>query len=143
MAPCLGPNFNMNFDGEVWLSNVSVAPGHTTNFVIDMEKRTCQHSVMDKASVEFPTTHPYRQGMAGTRYNYLMGNDRPGQNLPYRDVIKVFPAYVYLIVLLNILKQAFGILLKLISRELVLGGCEVGFQDSHRQFRVIPRLTTK
>jgi len=87
-APCLGPKFNMTFENEVWLSNVGVAPGQTTNFTIDLEKRTCEHSVVDKASVEFPTTHPYRNGMVGTRYNYLMANDRPGENLPYRDVVK-------------------------------------------------------
>ena len=79
----------MTFENEVWLSNVGVAPGQTTNFTIDLEKRTCEHSVVDKASVEFPTTHPYRNGMVGTRYNYLMANDRPGENLPYRDVVKV------------------------------------------------------
>ena len=89
IAPCLGPKFNMDFDSELWLSNASVAPGHTTSFTIDLEKKTCKHSVMDKASVEFPTTHPYRNGVIGTRYNYLMANDRPGQNLPYRDVVKV------------------------------------------------------
>ena len=89
MAACLGPKFNMDFDSEVWLSNVSVAPGRVTNFVIDLEKKKCQHEIADRASVEFPTTHPYRNGMLGTRYNYLMANDRPGENLPYMDVVKV------------------------------------------------------
>eukprot|EP00795_Rhopilema_esculentum_P003089 gene3089-1377_t len=87
-APCLGPKFNMDFDSEVWLSNTSVAPGKVTNFVIDLNSKTCKHEIKDDASVEFPTSHPYRQGLSGTRYNYLMANDRPGENIPYRDVIK-------------------------------------------------------
>ena len=79
----------MDFDSELWLSNTSVAPGKVTNFVIDLNSKTCKHEIVDNASVEFPTTHPYRQGLSGTRYNYLMANDRPGENIPYRDVVKV------------------------------------------------------
>ena len=79
----------MDFDNEVWLSNTSVAPGCLRSFTINIEKKTCENAIVDEASVEFPTIHPYRNGMYGTKFNFLMANDRPDQNLPYRDVVKV------------------------------------------------------
>ena len=86
---CLDTNFDMTFDSEVWLSNTSVSPGLAYSFTIDLASKCCTRTQIDRASVEFPSTHPYRHGMCGTRYNYFMACDRPGFNLPYRDVVKV------------------------------------------------------
>ena len=88
-AVCLDTNMDMTFDSEVWLSNTSVAPGRMFNYTIDLNSQTCSRVQADSASVEFPSTHPYRHGQRGTRYSYLMANARPSQNLPYRDVVKV------------------------------------------------------
>ncbi|XP_031554607.1 uncharacterized protein LOC116291575 [Actinia tenebrosa] len=87
-AVCLGTNFDMTFDHKIWLSNASVSPGRVYNFHIDLTSKKCTRVLADHASVEFPNTHPYRHGVLGTRFNYLMANDRPGQNLPYRDIVK-------------------------------------------------------
>ena len=61
-AVCLGPKFNMEFEDEIWLSNASVAPGQIYSFKIDLAANRCERSTHpeDSASVEFPTTHPYR-----------------------------------------------------------------------------------
>ena len=88
-AVCLGTKFDMTFDSKIWLSNTSVSPGLVYNYTIDLANEQCTRTQVDRASVEFPTTHPYRNGMTGTRFNYLMACDRPGFNLPYRDVVKV------------------------------------------------------
>ena len=88
-AVCLGTKFDMTFDSKIWLSNTSVSPGLVYNYTIDLTNEQCTRTQVDRASVEFPTTHPYRNGMTGTRFNYLMACDRPGFNLPYRDVVKV------------------------------------------------------
>ncbi len=79
----------MNFDQEIWLSNTSVAPGKLRKFTINVDEKVCEDTIVDESSCEFPTTHPYRNGFAGTRFNYVMANARTGQNLPYRDVVKV------------------------------------------------------
>ena len=79
----------MSFDKKIWLSNASVSPGLAYKFTIDLATNRCTRSQVDRASVEFPTTHPYRNGITGTRFNYLMACDRPGCNLPFRDVVKV------------------------------------------------------
>ena len=79
----------MSFDQGIWLSNASVAPGQVYNFTIDLKTKTCVREQADKASVEFPSVHPYRQGLSGTRYSFLMANDRGGQTIPYRDIVKV------------------------------------------------------
>ena len=88
-AVCLDTNFDMTFDSKVWLSNSSVSPGLAYNFTVDLASKRSSRTQIDHASVEFPTTHPYRHGMKGSSYNYFMANDRPGCNLPYRDVVKV------------------------------------------------------
>ena len=91
-AVCLPPNFDMEYCAdEACLSNASVAPGKVYGFTLHLDTRTCVSSKgpMDPASVEFPTTHPYRHGHTNTRYSYLMASDR-GCNVPYRDVVKVF-----------------------------------------------------
>lgn len=88
-AVCLDTKFDMTFDSEIWLSNTSVSPGLAYKFTIDLDSKRCTRTQIDRASVEFPSTHPYRHGMRGTRYNYFMACDRPGFNLPYRDVVKV------------------------------------------------------
>ena len=90
-AVCLDTNFDMTFDNEVWLANASVSPGLAYSFTIDLASKCCTRTQIDRACVEFPSTHPYRHGMSGTRYNYFMACDRPGFNLPYRDVVKVRP----------------------------------------------------
>ena len=61
-AVCLGPKFNMEFENDIWLSNTSVAPGLVYSFKIDLSADKCERSTQpeDPASVEFPTTHPYR-----------------------------------------------------------------------------------
>ena len=61
-AVCLGPKFNMEFENKIWLSNASVAPGLIYSFKIDLSNNNCERSSQpeDPASVEFPTTHPYR-----------------------------------------------------------------------------------
>ena len=90
-AVCLGPKFNMTFEKEIWLSNASVAPGNVYQFTLDFGSGVCERSAQpeDSASVEFPTTHPYRHGFPNTRYSYLMASAREGYGLPYRDVVKV------------------------------------------------------
>lgn len=88
-AVCLGTKFDMSFVGDMWLGNTDVAPGRMHKFTLDLGKRTCEGHLSDCASVEFPTVHPYRHGLVGGRYSYLMASDREGQNLPYRDVVKV------------------------------------------------------
>ena len=88
-AVCLDTKFDMTFDSKIWLSNTSVAPGRAFNYTINLSAKTCTRVQADRASVEFPSTHPYRHGLSGTRYSYFMANDRPGQNLPYRDIVKV------------------------------------------------------
>ena len=79
----------MTFDSKVWLSNASVSPGLAYKFTIDLAASHCTRTQVDRASVEFPSTHPYRNGMQGTRFNYFMASDRPGFNLPFRDIVKV------------------------------------------------------
>ena len=79
----------MTFAGRIWLGSTDVAPGRMHTFKLDLDKRTCEGRMSDRASVEFPTVHPYRHGAVGSRYSYLMASDRKGQNLPYRDVVKV------------------------------------------------------
>lgn len=88
-AVCLDTRLDMSFDKKIWLSNASVSPGLAYKFTIDLATNRCTRSQVDRASVEFPTTHPYRNGITGTRFNYLMACDRPGCNLPFRDVVKV------------------------------------------------------
>lgn len=88
-AVCLDTKFDMTFDSEIWLSNTSVSPGLAYKFTIDLDTKRCTRTQIDRASVEFPSMHPYRHGMRGSRYNYFMACDRPGFNLPYRDVVKL------------------------------------------------------
>ena len=64
--------------------------GQIWNFKLDLANRKCStDGAADRASVEFPTAHPYRHGRKGSRYSYLMASDRNNCNLPYRDVVKV------------------------------------------------------
>eukprot|EP00118_Oscarella_pearsei_P017511 m.174087 g.174087 ORF g.174087 m.174087 type:complete len:477 (+) comp39103_c0_seq1:37-1467(+) len=90
IAVCLGPRFDMTFDQKMWLSNVSAAPGRLFKFHVDLTAtdKKCIGRQVDAASVEFPTVNPYRNGQKSGRYSYLMANDRAGENLPYRDVVK-------------------------------------------------------
>lgn len=88
-AVCLGTKFDMRFAKGMWLGNTDVAPGRMHRFTLDLGKRTCEGEIADRANVEFPTVHPYRHGLVGGRYSYLMASDREGQDLPYRDVVKV------------------------------------------------------
>jgi len=68
-----------------------IGVGLVCSFKLDLNKKVCtSYGAVDRASVEFPTTHPYRHGMEGTRYSYLMASDRKNCNLPYRDVVKVW-----------------------------------------------------
>ena len=79
----------MSFDGEITLSNASVSPGRLFKFHVDVKNCVCKQELADPASVEFPTVHPFRHGLPSSRYSYLMASDRPGYNLPYRDIVKV------------------------------------------------------
>lgn len=87
-AVCYDTKFNMKFDREIVLSNASVSPGHLFKFVINIKNCVCSQELADPASVEFPTMHPFRHGLPSSRYNYLMASNRPGYNLPYRDIVK-------------------------------------------------------
>ena len=84
---CLDEKMTMAFTQGAWLSNTDVCPGHLFHVTLNLRKKTCQRKLIDGASSEFPTTHPYRHGVQGTRYVYLMANSR--NKLPYQDVIKV------------------------------------------------------
>ena len=88
-AVCLDTNFDMTCDSEVWLTNASVSPGLAYSFTIDLWSKCCTRTQIDRASVEFSSTHPYRHEMCGKGFNYFMACNRPGFNLPYRDVVKV------------------------------------------------------
>eukprot|EP00794_Sanderia_malayensis_P020118 gene20118-22089_t len=88
VAPCYEEKFKMDFENGMWLSNASVAPGKLRQFTINIDEKTCVDKVVDEASCEFISIHPYRHGFQGTNFNYLMANDRQGQNVPFRDVIK-------------------------------------------------------
>ena len=94
-AVCLGTKFDMRFARDMWLGNTDVAPGQMHRFTLDLGKRTCEGEIADRANVEFPTVHPYRHGLVGGRYSYLMASDRKGQYLPYRDVVKVRGSYTH------------------------------------------------
>ena len=90
-AVCLPPKFDMTYCAdEACLTNASVAPGKVHSFTLHLDTGKCVGSKgpVDPASVEFPTTHPYRHGRSNSRYSYLMASDR-GCNVPYRDVVKV------------------------------------------------------
>ena len=76
---------------KVIVSGKIIGVGLVCSFKLDLDKKVCtSYGAVDRASVEFPTTHPYRHGMEGTRYSYLMASDRKNCNLPYRDVVKVW-----------------------------------------------------
>ena len=78
--------------------NLLVCTGQIWNFKLDLAKRKCStDGAADRASVEFPTAHPYRHGKKGSRYSYLMASDRYNCNLPYRDVVKVCCVCVYVL----------------------------------------------
>ncbi|XP_065186403.1 apocarotenoid-15,15'-oxygenase-like [Sycon ciliatum] len=87
-AVCLDTKFNMEFGCKYWLSNAHVSPGVVKHFMVDLKSGVCKAKKADRASVEFPTTHPYRHGHNGCRFSYLMASDREGHNMPYRDVVK-------------------------------------------------------
>ena len=42
---------------------------------------------IDRSACEFPATNPWRHGRP-ERFLYLMANDREGQRLPFRDLVK-------------------------------------------------------
>ena len=56
-AVCLDTKFDMTFDSEIWLSNTSVSPGLAYKFTIDLDSKRCTRTQIDRASVEFPSTH--------------------------------------------------------------------------------------
>ena len=87
---CFDEKMTMDFIQRMWLGNTDVSPGHLFHVTLNFKQKTCQRKLIDGASSEFPTTHPYRHGVQGTRYVYLMANSR--NKLPYQEVIKVrFP----------------------------------------------------
>ncbi|XP_057315890.1 apocarotenoid-15,15'-oxygenase-like isoform X2 [Hydractinia symbiolongicarpus] len=85
---CLDEKFNMTFAKGVWLSNTDVSPGLTFNYTLNLSTRKSSRTQIDSASAEFPSSHPYRNGQTGTKFIYLMANDR-NEMIPYRDLVKL------------------------------------------------------
>jgi len=83
---CLDEKFNMEFKG-MFLSNNDVSPGQLNDVRINLKSKSCENLKIDRSSSEFPSTHPYRHGVTGTRYVYLMANDK--ERVPFTDVIKI------------------------------------------------------
>ena len=82
--------FDMSWEWRYWLSNMCKAPGKFNRFDIDLKSMTVKsHAELDPSSNEFPTSHPFRHGQVGTRYNYLMACDEPNRGLPFVDIVKV------------------------------------------------------
>ena len=90
-AVCLDPPFEMSWDHKVWLSNTSDAPGLLCRYHITLpnndEAPTLRREQIDDCSCEFPIVDTCYHGQP-QRFVYLMANDRPEQNLPYRDIVK-------------------------------------------------------
>ena len=89
-AVCLPKKFAMfPVERDAFLSNAETAPGKLCHFTLKFgaEKTPVHQRVLDDSSCEFPTTHPYRNGMP-SRYSWMMANAR-GNGLPFRDVVKV------------------------------------------------------
>lgn len=78
----------MTFAKGLWLSNTDVSPGLTFNYTLNLSTRKSSRIQIDSASAEFPSSHPYRNGQTGTKFVYLMANDR-SEMIPYRDLVKV------------------------------------------------------
>jgi len=87
-AACIDKNFTMEFDHGVWLSNFSKAPGRLTTFKINLTEDTIKWEETDRCACEFPHIHPYRDGVPGTRYTYVMACDDPPHNIPFVDIVK-------------------------------------------------------
>ena len=81
--------FDMSWSWKYWLSNMCKAPGKFGRFDIDLKSGFSEYTELDPASNEFPTSHPYRHGHVGTKYNYLMACDEPHRGLPFMDIVKV------------------------------------------------------
>ena len=88
-ATCLSGAFDMSWEYKYWLSNMCKAPGKFYRFDINLNKESVVAEELDPASNEFPTSHPYRHGHIGTKYNYLMACDIEGRGLPFMDIVKV------------------------------------------------------
>jgi all-trans-8'-apo-beta-carotenal 15,15'-oxygenase len=89
-AVCLDPPFEMRWDHKVWLSNTSEAPGLLCRYRIDHSDAaapTLTREQLEDCSCEFPMVDTRFHGQR-QRFVYLMANDRPGQQLPYRDIVK-------------------------------------------------------
>lgn len=71
----------------MFLSNNDVSPGQLYDVRINLKSKSCENLKIDHSSSEFPSTHPYRHGVTGTRYVYLMANDK--ERVPFTDIIKV------------------------------------------------------
>lgn len=87
---CLDPPFKMRWDHKVWLSNTSEAPGVLCRYHINLSDKAApalKRERLDDCSCEFPIVDARYHGQR-QRFIYLMANDRPGQNLPYRDIVK-------------------------------------------------------
>ena len=85
---CLDKNFDMEFLHRVWLSNFDVSPGLLFDVTIDLNTKTCTRQQLGTTKAEFPASHPYRHGVEGTRFVYLMASEREDA-LPFREVVKV------------------------------------------------------
>ena len=91
-AVCLGVPFDMSWDRRVWLSNASEAPGRLCRYRLRLPQNPggraeLTRTRLDDCSCEFPMADPRQHG-SPQRFVYLMANARPGQNLPYRDIVK-------------------------------------------------------
>eukprot|EP01063_Lacrimia_lanifica_P006530 TRINITY_DN1400_c0_g1_i1.p1 TRINITY_DN1400_c0_g1~~TRINITY_DN1400_c0_g1_i1.p1 ORF type:complete len:948 (+),score=172.17 TRINITY_DN1400_c0_g1_i1:54-2897(+) len=94
-AVCLPANMRMQWQHELFLSNVNDAPGlfyHMTVDVADPAK-TVSMDLADSVSTEFPTVHPnlhvnsVKDAEEGPRFTYLMCNDG-GMRLPFQHIVK-------------------------------------------------------
>ena len=82
----------MEFAHRVWLSNFDISPGHMFNVTVDLTSKTSTCTQLSNTTkAEFPASHPYRHGVAGTRFVYLMASERDDA-LPFREVVKVSDA---------------------------------------------------
>ena len=70
------------------MSNFDISPGHIFNVTLDLTNKTSTRAQVSDTKAEFPASHPYRHGVAGTRFVYLMASERDDA-LPFREVVKV------------------------------------------------------
>jgi all-trans-8'-apo-beta-carotenal 15,15'-oxygenase len=94
-AVCLSVPFDMTWEHGVWLSNTTQAPGRLCRYTLTLPQSGGDGGALDRvqidpSSCEFPVADFRHHGSPQQRV-YLMANDRPGQCLPYRDIVQCDP----------------------------------------------------